>query len=140
MAAFYGSVKGNRGEATRLGSKGSGVTTIAASWAGSIETRVFDMEGESHFVVEQRPWQGSGVSEVLASGKVGEPHGDDVYVLRARVDALEVELHSMRVTLKLAAQWLGKAHAEGVHHHTVMPNHLDYTISMVEAAIKGASE
>lgn len=140
MAAFYGSVQGQRGGASRLGSKKSGITTVAASWAGAIETRVFDMEGESHFVVEQRPWKGSGVSEVLASGKVGEPHGDDVYALRARVDALEVELHSMRVTLKLAAQWLGKAHAEGVHNKTVMPNHLDYTIRMVEAAINGGSK
>ena len=58
-------------------------------------------------------------------------------VIRA---ALKAEVDSMRRTLKLAVQWLGKAHAEGVHLNTVMPNHLDYTIRMVEAAIKGTSK
>ena len=67
-------------------------------------------------------------------------HGDDVRALRDSIDALKAEVDSMRRTLKLAVQWLGKAHAEGVHLNTVMPNHLDYTIRMVEAAIKGTSK
>ena len=38
MATFYGSICGNRGEATRGGSKNSGFKATAQSWDGSVIT------------------------------------------------------------------------------------------------------
>lgn len=37
MSHFYGTVQGNRGEATRGGSKNSGMDTATASWEGSVQ-------------------------------------------------------------------------------------------------------
>ena len=41
MAQYYGRVEGNRGEATRLGTKDSGIGTVAASWDGCILTNIW---------------------------------------------------------------------------------------------------
>lgn len=41
MSAFYGMVQGNRGAATRGGSRASGFTATAQSWDGSIITTMF---------------------------------------------------------------------------------------------------
>ena len=50
MSRFYGSVKGNRGEATRGGSKYSGYTSYCAGWGGGIEVRLWydPEEGKDH--------------------------------------------------------------------------------------------
>jgi hypothetical protein len=74
MSHFYGTIKGSRGEATRCGSKGSGVSTVAASWGGAIKVVIWHDEttGEDKFTVRQIPWQGQGVGQLLASGVVGE--------------------------------------------------------------------
>ena len=40
MSAFYGMVQGNRGAATRGGSRNSGFRSTAQSWDGSIITRL----------------------------------------------------------------------------------------------------
>jgi hypothetical protein len=36
MSALYGSLQGNRGEATRQGTKGSGIRASVQSWDGSL--------------------------------------------------------------------------------------------------------
>ena len=36
MATFYGSIKGGRGEATRCGTKNSGIKASVQSWNGSV--------------------------------------------------------------------------------------------------------
>lgn len=36
MAEFYGRIQGNRGEATRMGSKDSGFVASCQSWVGSV--------------------------------------------------------------------------------------------------------
>lgn len=41
MSAFYGMVQGNRGAATRGGSRTSGFKATAQSWDGSIITRMY---------------------------------------------------------------------------------------------------
>lgn len=46
MARFYGTVKGNRGTASRLGHTTGGLRVLARSWNGSIETLLYDREGE----------------------------------------------------------------------------------------------
>lgn len=40
MAALYGTIQGNRGEATRMGSKDSGFRSSCQSWEGSVITEM----------------------------------------------------------------------------------------------------
>jgi hypothetical protein len=69
MSKFYGTVEGNRGEATRCGTPKSGITTQAASWKGAIRTVVFvDDQGRDAYRVEMIPWQGAGESRVIETG------------------------------------------------------------------------
>ena len=74
MAHFYGTLQGNRGEASRLGTKDSGINTIAAGWGGAIRTirtSVYHSDGRDMYRVELIPWHGSGgSSRVLAQGEL----------------------------------------------------------------------
>lgn len=46
MAKYYGTVKGNRGAATRIGSSSSGLMASAQSWNGSLIAYVHDGDGD----------------------------------------------------------------------------------------------
>ena len=72
MSHFYGKLLGNAGEATRCGSKKSGLEATAAGWAGAITCRVWiNQAGEDYFRVSLHPWQGSGGKTItLAAGKL----------------------------------------------------------------------
>lgn len=72
MSHFYGTLQGNRGEATRCGSADSGITTYAAGWRGAIRVEVYrDNDGIDRYHVSLQPWHGSGGScKLLASGKL----------------------------------------------------------------------
>jgi hypothetical protein len=74
MAHFYGRVEGNRGAATRLGTKDSGIGTVAASWDGCILTNIwYDATKKvNRYEVWQGTWHGAGVSRLLSGGIVGE--------------------------------------------------------------------
>lgn len=74
MSHFYGTLKGNRGEATRCGTKGSGIDTYAASWRGTIHVRVFYNEktGKDMCIVAKTTWRGAGEHKILYSGPVGK--------------------------------------------------------------------
>lgn len=74
MAQFLGTVQGQRGEASRLGSKATGLTTCAASWQGAIKVDLYHNAetGKDEFTVRMVPWHGAGASKVLAQGVVGE--------------------------------------------------------------------
>ena len=75
MSHFYGMLQGSRGAATRQGTKKSGIRTTAASWKGCVKVRLFiNDEGEDMFEVSQDKWEGAGVRETLAIGKIGEFH------------------------------------------------------------------
>jgi hypothetical protein len=66
MAHFYGTVKDARGEASRLGHKGSGMTTVAASWYGAVEVELRHTDdGRDEYRVVERPWRGSGTNRVI---------------------------------------------------------------------------
>jgi hypothetical protein len=71
MAHFYGSTQGRAGEATRLGTATTGLTSTAAGWHGAIEVRV-DHDSEEkrdYFHVWLIPWQSSdGEAQLLATG------------------------------------------------------------------------
>ncbi len=72
MAHFYGSIQGNRGEATRLGTKNSGLETVAASWEGAVQVQVIYNERLDCDMVEVRliPWHGQGVYRTLYRGPI----------------------------------------------------------------------
>lgn len=73
MAHFYGTLQGNRGEATRMGHKGSGITTYTASWEGAIRVYAYyDEEKKQDFVVVSKTaWHGRGDSKELYHGPIG---------------------------------------------------------------------
>ena len=75
MSHFYGVLQGSRGEATRCGTRRSGIVTTAAGWGGCIRVHVYHDEttGEDRFVVAQDTWQGKGVTEQIATGVLGQP-------------------------------------------------------------------
>lgn len=75
MSHFYGVVQGQRGDATRCGSKGSGLRAVAASWAGAIKVSLHvDDQGRDCFQVRQVQWQnGAGINEIIAEGVLGQP-------------------------------------------------------------------
>lgn len=70
MAHFYGILQGSRGEASRAGSKSSGLTTTAASWQGAVSVTLYERDGRDCACVQLRPWHGAGVSRVLYDGPV----------------------------------------------------------------------
>ena len=74
MSQFYGTLQGqSKTRATRRGSKNSGITVQAASWAGGVRVEVYaDAEGCERYRVELIPWQGRGEHKTLAEGVLGE--------------------------------------------------------------------
>ena len=78
MSHFYGTLNGSHGQATRQGTKESGLKTVAASWNGCITTYLYiDLQGRDCFVIEQDTWQGVGVQEVIAHGHIGHKKEDE---------------------------------------------------------------
>ena len=74
MAHFYGTLQGNRGRASRLGSKDSGLDVTAASWEGSVRVYLRHEKGVDTAFVSLEPWYGKGESRVLYNGPVsGKP-------------------------------------------------------------------
>jgi len=74
MSRFYGTVQGNRGEASRGGSKESGMVTWCASWEGAIYCcAYYDEETKRDVVlVKKAKWHGAGEERVLYRGPIGE--------------------------------------------------------------------
>lgn len=72
MSHFYGKVIGNRGPATRGGSKKSGYISQAASWEGAVEVNLFYHEEfkEDWAIVNLIPWHGKGLFVTLYAGPV----------------------------------------------------------------------
>lgn len=61
MAAFYGTVQGERGQATRIG-RGH-IEAVAASWDGAIKTTLTTRDGVTWLTLERIPWMGGGYRE-----------------------------------------------------------------------------
>lgn len=74
MAHFYGTLQGSRGEATRLGTKNSGMHVKACSYEGAIRTVLnYDAQlGCDIATVTMTRHMGSGTERVLYEGPVGE--------------------------------------------------------------------
>lgn len=73
MAHFYGTLKGNRGEASRLGSKASGIKACIASWEGAVTVVLWhDAEtGVDMASVYLNKHHGAGTDQPLYYGPVG---------------------------------------------------------------------
>jgi hypothetical protein len=68
MAAFYSTIYGNRGVATRCGSKASGIHAAAQSWEGSVATTLYITE------------DGSTYARIVAdAGSHAHPFGRTIY-------------------------------------------------------------
>lgn len=72
MAHFYGTLTGNRGEATRCGTRESGMATSTASWSGAIRVCAWSDPTGDMVIVEMVPWRGHGESKILYRGPIGE--------------------------------------------------------------------
>jgi len=73
MAQFFGSISGQKGTATRLGSKSSGLTVEACSWQGKIVTVLStDADGTDRFEIRMERHAGKGDYMVIATGIVGD--------------------------------------------------------------------
>jgi len=70
MAHFYATIRGGRGEASRGGSKASGIEANVASWEGSVFVRLWRENGKDMARVSLEPWHGSGASKPLYYGPV----------------------------------------------------------------------
>lgn len=73
MAHFRGIIQGTRGEASRLGSKNSGLNVAACSWQGSVVVTLDydETTGKDVATVALQPHHGAGVAKVLYRGPVG---------------------------------------------------------------------
>jgi hypothetical protein len=70
MAHFYGSAQGHRGQASRLGSKASGLDVVAASWQGAVTTRLYERDGVDMALVSLSRWHSQGTERILYHGPV----------------------------------------------------------------------
>lgn len=67
MAQFRGTVSGQRGEASRLGSKNSGLVVTANGWNAGVTVDVSHIDGEDVFIVYRTGGSGgSGGKEIIA--------------------------------------------------------------------------
>lgn len=72
MSHFYGTLQGQRGEATRCGSRSSGLVTNAASWNGAIQVELYvDAQGRDCYRIHERTWRGAGKHKLIAEGVIG---------------------------------------------------------------------
>ena len=55
MSHFYGVLTGSRGQATRCGTKNSGLNTTAAGWKGAIEVYLTEVNGVDHYAIYLTP-------------------------------------------------------------------------------------
>src|SRR5512145_448179 len=71
MAKYYGVLEGSAKKvATRCGSASSGLVTIAASWSGAVQVRLYEEDGVEMASVSLIPWHGAGTTRTLYTGPV----------------------------------------------------------------------
>ena len=96
MAQFRGTTQGTSGEASRLGTKNSGLVSEAAGWGGKIVSQVFHRDGLDYFKVSIEPHQNSGgKSTVIAEGLLSAKDPRIVYP--------EVEINCGACTVAIGA-------------------------------------
>lgn len=81
MSHFYGTLNGNRGEATRRGNKESGMLTFCASWNGAIRCHAYVKRNErgeetDYVRISMTTWHGAGEVVLIYDGPIGKFHPD----------------------------------------------------------------
>ena len=76
MSHFYGSIpcSARKTVPTARAHKSTGLTTVAASWAGAVRVYLWhdDKTGEDKFEVFQSKHHGAGIEKLLSTGVIGE--------------------------------------------------------------------
>lgn len=83
MAQFYGTIQGGRGEATRCGTKNSGMRTTCESWSTILEAQAFHAAGEDHVDVRLKTKYGNTIFSAGVNGERLARVKDDPRVTRA---------------------------------------------------------
>jgi len=83
MARFLGTIQGQRGEASRLGSKASGLRVDASSWQGRISVFLYERNGVDMALVRFEMHHGKGTDRKIiyegpVSGACAECRGTGV--------------------------------------------------------------
>jgi hypothetical protein len=69
MAYFYGTLNGSRGEATRCGTKQSGMETYCAGWSGAVRCQSYiGKDGKDKVRIEFKRWRGQGTDKLIYDG------------------------------------------------------------------------
>lgn len=97
MARFYGSIQGNRGEATRLGNAQSGMGASVNGWDLGVDVRAFAKDSEQDCIV------------VTPSGG---SNGGSSHHCSVSVDSHGVHLHSKTFQVTIYADGTYKFHRE----------------------------
>ena len=84
MAYFRGVVEGNRGAASRLGSRDSGLSVEAASWQGKVVVVLRELNGVDYACASLERHCSRGTDKlVLYDGSVGGPGNINTWLLSA---------------------------------------------------------
>jgi len=70
MARYRGTLRGCRGEASRLGHSSSGLTTVAASWQGAARVELYACGDRDFARVSLMRHHGAGVERLLFDSPV----------------------------------------------------------------------
>lgn len=111
MAHFRGTISGQRGDASRLGSKHSGMTVEAQSWQGKVVTRLYhdEVTGLDMAEVKLEPHFGNGTSRTLYVGPVsGAPAEKKFRIRRTNFEGTVFEKIVAASDLKLSDSILGE--------------------------------
>ena len=60
MSRFCATIRGNRGRATRQGTKASGMVSYTASWQGCVRVELREVDGVDFARVTLETWRGQG--------------------------------------------------------------------------------
>jgi hypothetical protein len=85
MSHFYGTLQGNRGEATRCGTKDSGITTVAASWSGAVRCETYIKDGVDCVMVQFVTWHGAGNNRIIYDGPIDGTEIPETITLKRRL-------------------------------------------------------
>ena len=77
MSEFYGRIQGGRGEATRCGSRASGISATVESWTSVLATTMHDMDGEHRTYIDLHGKHGMSVLYVGFNADLAYTHAQD---------------------------------------------------------------
>lgn len=115
MSHFYGMLQGSRGEATRCGTKASGMQVVAAGWGGCVRVYAWldRATDKDMYSVTLGPWQGGGGwSRELARGELRAPDKSGGMTLNDSAAEHKRALDALRELLKA---YMGATGAYGAH-------------------------